>query len=196
MATNRRRAESSPLSCTVASPTVSGDPVVIGDMAGVALTDYDAADGKATVQFDGVFDLSVKGVNNAGNVAVVEGDALYYNTGDTPPISKKANNGVFMGYAMEAVDSGATATIMVRLADGGPSDAADALNGVFVSTEQTGTGSAQNVAHGLGRAPTKVLIAPTEWSSGQNVDIAEGTHTTTNVVCTVTSGVKFKVLAS
>lgn len=64
---------------------------------------------------------------------------------------------------------------------------------IFVSAEQVGTGSAQNVAHGLGVAPSKVLISATEF--GSNVNIAEGTHTATNVVLTVTSGVKFKVLA-
>jgi len=68
---------------------------------------------------------------------------------------------------------------------------------VFVSTEQTGTGSAQNVAHGLGAVPAVVLVAPTELAAGlaAGYDCAEGTHTSTNVVVTVTSGAKFKVLA-
>lgn len=68
---------------------------------------------------------------------------------------------------------------------------------IFVSTEQTGTGSAQNVAHGLGVAPSKVLVAPTDTSPATAgvYTVTEGTHTTTNVVVTVTSGKKFKVLA-
>lgn len=70
-----------------------------------------------------------------------------------------------------------------------------AAAGRFCSTEQTGTGSAQNVAHGLGVVPSAVLVAPTEYSGTGAFDIAEGTHTTTNVVVTVTSGLKFKVLA-
>lgn len=194
MATNRRFHSGRVLRLTVASPTVSGDPVVVGDMGGgVALTDYKADDGKATVDFGGVYDLSVKGVNAAGNVAVAEGDSLYYVSGDTPHLSKKTS-GVFFGYALEAIDSGATATIMVRSAEGARG-AADNLSGAFVSSETTGTGSSQNVAHGLGRTPTKVLISLTEFSSGTNVDVAEGSHTSTNVVVTVTSGVKFKVLA-
>jgi hypothetical protein len=67
----------------------------------------------------------------------------------------------------------------------------------FVSTEQTGTGSAQNVAHGLGVAPAAVLIAPTDTAPSTTgaYTVTEGTHTTTNVVVTVTSGKKFKVLA-
>lgn len=193
MAKNRVFHSGKVLRVTVPSPTVSGAPVAIGGMAGVALTDYHSDDGKATVDFGGVYDLSVKGVNGAGNVAVAEGDPLYYVDGDTPVLSKKAT-GVFFGYALEAVDSGATSTIRVRSAEGGRGSG-DSLAGVFISSEQTGTGSSQNVAHGLGRTPTKILVAPTEFLSNQNVDIAEGTHTSTNVVVTVTSGVKFKVLA-
>lgn len=69
---------------------------------------------------------------------------------------------------------------------------------VFVSTEQTGNGSEQSVAHGLAAAPSKVLIVPTEVpdaAAETGFDIAEGTHTSTNVLVTVTSTVKYKVLA-
>lgn len=66
---------------------------------------------------------------------------------------------------------------------------------VFVSTEQTGTGAGQNVAHGLGAVPALVLIAVTEDPAGTGFDVAEGAHDSTNVVVTVTSGVKFKALA-
>jgi hypothetical protein len=72
-----------------------------------------------------------------------------------------------------------------------------AAAGRFISSETTGTGSAQNVAHGLGVTPTVVLVSFTELPAdlAAGADIAEGTHTATNVVLTVTSGVKFKVLA-
>lgn len=68
---------------------------------------------------------------------------------------------------------------------------------VFVSTEQTGTGSAQNVAHGLASTPSKVFIAPTDTNVATvgAYTVVEGTHDATNVVVTVTSGKKFKVLA-
>jgi hypothetical protein len=68
---------------------------------------------------------------------------------------------------------------------------------VFFSTEVTGTGSSQNVAHGLGVTPTAVLVAPTELAAdlAAGYDCAEGTHTSTNVVLTITSGAKVKVLA-
>jgi hypothetical protein len=68
----------------------------------------------------------------------------------------------------------------------------------FVSTEQTGTGSSQNVAHGLTGTPAAVLISVTELpdaAAETGFDVAEGAHDGTNVVVTVTSGVKFKVLA-
>lgn len=76
--------------------------------------------------------------------------------------------------------------------------AADAVTAakahVFLSTEQTGNGSAQNVAHGLGVTPTVVLVIPSDmpdsaWS------LVQGTHTDTNVVVTATSGGKYYVLA-
>lgn len=68
---------------------------------------------------------------------------------------------------------------------------------VFVSTEQTGTGAAQNIAHGLAAVPAAVLIVPTD-TSPATVGVytaTEGVHTATNVITTVTSGKKFKVLA-
>lgn len=195
MATNRRRYTSNILRVTVPSPTESSDPVICGDMAGIALTNYDDRDGKATVAFNGVYDVSVKAVAGGGNSAVVEGDPLYYVDGDSPPVSKKAT-GVFIGFALEGVSSGQTGTINVRLADGGPNTADDAVAAaMFVSIEQTGNGSEQSVTHGLGRTPTKVLVVPTEFASNLNVDIAEGTHTGTAVLVTVTSGVKYKVMA-
>ena len=68
---------------------------------------------------------------------------------------------------------------------------------VFVSTEQTGTGASQNVAHGLGVTPAAVLVAPTDTSPSTTgaYTVVEGSHGATNVVVTVTSGKKFKVLA-
>ena len=113
MATNRKHQDGRRLSVAVASTVESGDPVAIGQMTAVALTDYDATTGEASVDFVGVWNLSVKAINGDGNSAVALGDALYYVDGDTPPLSKK-NTGVFFGYALEAITSGATATIMVR----------------------------------------------------------------------------------
>jgi hypothetical protein len=64
---------------------------------------------------------------------------------------------------------------------------------MFISGVLTGTGSAQNIAHGLGVVPTNVFTSFTGSTASQAV--SEGTHTTTNIVVTVTSAATFKVLA-
>lgn len=118
MAQSRKFASGDVLRVSVPSPTVSDDPVAFGAaLSGVALTDYDASDGAATVAFEGVFNVSVKGINAGGNSAVALGDAIYHVANDTPPLSKKAT-GILFGYALETVSSGATATIAVKLANG------------------------------------------------------------------------------
>ena len=68
---------------------------------------------------------------------------------------------------------------------------------VFKSTEQTGTSSNQNIAHGLGVVPGLVIVYPTDTNVATTGDyiVIEGTHTTTNVVVNVTTGKKFKVVA-
>lgn len=98
----------------VQSGVVAGDPEMVGQVSGVAITSRDAL-GYAQLDCEGVFDLSVKGVNDAGNVAVAVGDTLYWVTGDTPKLSKKATAGKPFGVALEAVDSAATATINVKV---------------------------------------------------------------------------------
>lgn len=224
MASNRKYENGRKLKHAVDSGTLSGAPVLVGKMTGVALTDRDSS-GNAIVDHGGVYDLSVKGIDDAGNSAVAVGDQLFFTNADTPEISKK-ESGYFFGYALEAVNSGATATIMVKQIDAAGPGSSDIVNltiatadiaddavtsakiaddaitfaqtQVFVSAETTGTGSAQNVAHGLGVAPAAVLVVPTEHPGTPDTgafDIAEGSHTTTNVVLTVTANVKFKVLA-
>lgn len=91
----------------------SGDPVLVGQRPGVALTDQDA-DGFATVKFNGSATLSVKGIDQSGNSAVAVGDILYLVSADTPKVSKK-NTGVRFGYAAGTVGSAATASIIVDL---------------------------------------------------------------------------------
>lgn len=101
------------LAATDPTTPASGDPVVVGQLPGVALIN-EQADGKTTIKTNGVAALSVKGVDGGGNSAVAAGDILYYVAADTPKISKK-NTGVRFGYALEAVSSGATTTIRVKI---------------------------------------------------------------------------------
>lgn len=101
------------LRLTVGSTIDSGDHVVVGGaLRGVALTDYDSADAKASVELGpAVFDLSVTAVNDAGNSAVALGDRLFT---DGTTITKK-KSGKFFGIALEAVTSGATSIINVYI---------------------------------------------------------------------------------
>lgn len=67
---------------------------------------------------------------------------------------------------------------------------------VFVSAETTGTGSSQDVPHGLGVTPSAVMIVLTEFGASENPDVTEGAHDATDVKVTVASAdVKFKVIA-
>jgi predicted RecA/RadA family phage recombinase len=97
--------------CTDPATPVSGDPVIFGVNPAVALTD-EREDGTTTVRRKVVAELTVKGVNGSGNSAVAVNDEIFYVTGDTPKLSKKAT-GVPFGTALEAIASGSTATIRV-----------------------------------------------------------------------------------
>lgn len=101
------------VACTDPATPKSGDPVLLGQLAGVAQTD-ERADGNASVAFVGAFKLSVKGIDGSGNKAIAAGDTIFYVTGDTPKLSAKAT-GVKFGTALDGVTSGATTTIRVRL---------------------------------------------------------------------------------
>lgn len=97
-----------------ASP-VSGDPVICGQIPGVALTNKDAVDNLTTIALNGAFLLSVKGETTT-DAAIAVGDILYYDTAATPhKINKDNTNGVRFGYALAAVASGATTTIPVKI---------------------------------------------------------------------------------
>lgn len=64
---------------------------------------------------------------------------------------------------------------------------------MFSSTEQTGTGSSQNVAHGFGAAPSMWWAVPTDTTAGWVVSAAS--QDATNISITVTTGAKFRVYA-
>jgi hypothetical protein len=63
----------------------------------------------------------------------------------------------------------------------------------FKSTIQTGTGSPQNIAHGLGRTPALVILIPVELTGIGT--LTEGTHTGTNVIATAVSDDKYIAIA-
>lgn len=120
MATNRLYAQGNrtlpPMGVTAQNKTgsagLSGEPVVIGQIPGVLLSNADSL-GNGVVQRDGIFSLSVKGENSGGNAAITLGAKLYFDS------AKAVLNGdtgkVFFGYALQGVSSGATATIPVQV---------------------------------------------------------------------------------
>lgn len=95
-----------------ATPT-SGDPVLIGALPAVALTDvYEDLDGveKITIKTNGVYDLAVE----AEGGAIAIGDIVYYDAGDEGLNGASSGNTRY-GYALGAIDSGATAVIPVKI---------------------------------------------------------------------------------
>ncbi|MEM2261225.1 MAG: hypothetical protein QXK24_02110 [Ignisphaera sp.] len=66
----------------------------------------------------------------------------------------------------------------------------------FLSAEQTATGSEQSIPHNLGVVPTKVIVIPTgSPETYAALSISQGTHTSTAIKVTVTSGWKYVVYA-
>lgn len=105
------------VACTHPTTPLTGQPCRLGDRTGVVQVSEDATTGKASVNFGpGVWTLSVKGVDDAGNTAVAVGDNLYYVDSDindgTGFLSKKTG-GRYFGQALETVNSGSTTTINV-----------------------------------------------------------------------------------
>lgn len=65
----------------------------------------------------------------------------------------------------------------------------------FKSTETTGTGAEADIVHGLGRTPALVIVVPTENTTGNTLDIAEGVHDGTNIKVTAPATCKYVVYA-
>lgn len=161
MAKNMTRDDIYRVNVVVTDPTTptSGAPVRYGLMTGVALTDEGGGGNIATetsVDFGPrEWDLSVKGINDAGNSAVAVGDAIFYVDADTPKLSKKSS-GYFFGFANEAVVSAATTTIKVAHV---PSPGAGTLG--------TGTVGATNLATD---SVTTIKIADDQVTAGKLTD--------------------------
>lgn len=92
-----------------ASP-VSGGVCIYGDLTGIAEIDENATTGETTVNFGPwIADLPVTDSNTGG---IVKGAPLFASKA-TPVVISNDSDGVFLGYANEAVDDGDTATIEV-----------------------------------------------------------------------------------
>lgn len=169
---------------------VSSGGYLIGAIFAVAA--YDAAAGE---EFEGQVCGVFKFTKSAGQVWA-EGDLVYWN--DT---AKEAGNvgplDAYIGVATKAA-LGGDATGYVRLnAVGQAAPVTLAGAAVFVSNEETGTGAPQNIAHGLGVVPSAVFVTPTDLAPATTGEytVVEGAHDAANVVLTVTTSKKFKVMA-
>lgn len=118
MAKNRQFQEGNQFSAVTTQPAspVSGDPVLVGQIPGVALAAKRTVDNLTPLQTDGAFLLSVRGETNAGaGSAVAVGDILYYDQPMGAPFLNKDTTGVRFGYALGTVNSAATSIILVKL---------------------------------------------------------------------------------
>lgn len=68
-------------------------------------------------------------------------------------------------------------------------------SGKYQSAVRTATGSAETIAHGLGVAPSVVLISVYDLNGQAAAVLVEGSHTSTNLIVTVSASVKYKVIA-
>ena len=186
--------------CVDASGTVAGKMLIgcAADAAGSA-----AVLGKvrlnAAARADGVSDMELE--DDAVDTAAIQDVAvttakIALLAVDTGQLAADAVDGTKI--EDNAVDTEHIAALAVETAELADDAVTAAKAVIFVSTEQTATGSSQNVAHGLGGTPTAVLIVPTSHPGTPDTgafDIAEGAHDETNVVVTVTVNVTFKVFA-
>ena len=99
------------LTLPVTNTLVSGDPEVIGTLPVVLLTDPDSSD-EAECATEGVFNLTVVGEDGVGNTAIAIGDKVYL---DGTDVNADDTNGIEFGIALDAVTSGSSIIIPVRL---------------------------------------------------------------------------------
>lgn len=126
---------------------------------------------------------------DGGGSAWVEGARLYWD-GDEGALAGSGQ--IAIGYALAAADDNADEGIVLLTGPGGGSPE------FFSSSEQTGTGSAQNVAHNLAKVPSLVLAAPSVHPGTPDTgafSIAHGAHDATNLKFTATLNVKYYAIA-
>jgi hypothetical protein len=189
----------------IAAVAITTGQAVYQTAAGkAALADADA--GSGAEQFRGIA-LNNAGVGQAVSILkrghlygftlsslAYDGAAWLSNTVGALADAPSSANPVRAGRVVSLSDANLTKVLYVDAQWTMPAQSGSKL---FISAEQTGTGSSQNIAHGLGVTPWKVFVAPTDLTPATvgSYSVVEGSHDSTNVVVTVTSGKKFKVLA-
>jgi len=90
----------------------SGDLIVWNNVCGIALSDYDTNFGHLIVDWAGAYNLEV----TAESAAIEVMDLVYYDAAAGKV--NDDNTGILVGYALEAIKNGETATIGVKFALG------------------------------------------------------------------------------
>jgi hypothetical protein len=124
------------LTCTKPDEPNSGDPVRIGNLTGIALTDEDAA-GKTVVN-TGPF-VAKFSVKDNGNTGIAIGAPIWYHDDATPALDNVSAGGYYYGIALEAINTGQTATIQVYH-DCAPGGAGTIGNGTVGTAQLTANG--------------------------------------------------------
>jgi len=186
---------------SVATPDVSNRRQVETFIAGgtVAAGDVVALDVSKTGALKAL--TVVEAPANAGALAI--GVCLGSAESDGSLTSGSKINVVVTGYvasadvetgvaAGQALVVGATAGRFAALAN-----AATSTSAVFISGAVTGTGAAQNTAHGLGVVPDLVFAIPDDLNVATigAYTVVTGAHTSTNAIFTVTTSKVYRVVA-
>jgi hypothetical protein len=103
--------------------------------------------------------------------------------------SADVETGVAAGQALVV---GSTAGRFAAMAN-----AATSTSATFLSALQTGTGAAQNIAHGLSAVPDLVFVITEDLTAATTaaVTVTYGTHTSTNAIITMNTGKTYRVVA-
>jgi len=167
--------------------TVTGGYHTVDTEADAASDDLDTITGLAVGET-----VTLSAANGARTVVLKHGvDNIYCPNGQD----------VALGELYDAVTVFGTASYAIVVGKSIRTPSAIPTGSYFTSTEQTGTGAAQNVAHGLGATPSMVWWSISDAAAGLTagpppvLSIAPGAHDATNCVFTVSTGVKFYVHA-
>lgn len=121
------------------------------------------------------------GTLNLGTATLVEGGVSQV-TGlkDPPYVTTPAGDKIPLMALMELSSAGVPQNLS---------------SGKYQSAVRTGTGALETFAHGLGVAPSVVLISVYDLNGAVASVLVEGVHTSTNLLITATLNVKYKVIA-
>jgi predicted RecA/RadA family phage recombinase len=111
MALNRVREEADQVALPVDPATVSGDPVAVGRLNGVALNDYGSwTPGQATVALEGSFRFTLTGPGGGLAVGAIVTRDMVNARGDAAGAST-------FGHLLEPLGDGVTADVEVRISN-------------------------------------------------------------------------------